>query len=85
MGGLHIEMTMMKLLGDFLEESGWTEALAKADIAQSGTTDAHVGKIRHAYQVTACAFHILLIQAYLADKASVPARQHPNSVIQQLE
>ena len=29
-GGLHIEMAVMKVLGDWLEDSGWTNALEQA-------------------------------------------------------
>jgi hypothetical protein len=29
-GGLHIEMAVMKTLGDWLSESGWTDALSKS-------------------------------------------------------
>ena len=38
-GGLHIEMAMWKTYGDYLEGSGWTNALTQAGIATSGTTD----------------------------------------------
>ncbi len=68
-GGLHIEMAMMKVLGDWLEESGWTNALVQADIASSGTADSfirvsHVSKTRHAHQITAASLYILLHKAY---------------------
>lgn len=53
-GGLHIEMAMLKLLGDWLKDSGWTNALVQADIASSGTANSfihasHVTKTRHAH------------------------------------
>ncbi len=38
-GGLHIEMEMCRLLGTWLEGSGWTNALVQAEVATSGTTD----------------------------------------------
>ena len=41
-GGLHIEMAMLKLLGDWLENSGWTNALVQADIASSGVGDSFI-------------------------------------------
>ena len=68
-GGLHIEMAMLKLLGDWLEGSGWTNALVQADIASSGTANSfihakHVTKTRHAHQVTAASLYTLLQQAY---------------------
>ena len=69
-GGLHIEMAMLKLLGDWLEDSGWTNAMVQADIASSGTANSfihasHVTKTRHAHQVTAASLFTLLQQAYI--------------------
>ena len=59
-GGLHIEMAMWKMYGDYLEGSGWTNALTQAGIATSGTADSflkatHVTRTRHAHQVTTLA------------------------------
>ncbi len=36
---LHIEMMALKMLGDLLEDSGWTGALTQAGVATSGTAD----------------------------------------------
>ena len=36
MGGLHIEMNVLKLLGDWLRNSGWTAVITQADITTSG-------------------------------------------------
>ena len=47
-GGLHIEMATLKLLGDWLEDSGWTNALVHADIASAGTANSFI----HASHVT---------------------------------
>ncbi len=64
--GLHTEMATLKLLGDWLEDSGWTNALVvQADIAHSGTANSfihasHGTKTRHAHQVTAASLYILL-------------------------
>ena len=74
LGGLHIEMVTLKLLGDWLEDSGWTNALVQADIASSGIANSfiqasHVTKTRHAQQVTAASLYILLQQAYSEDCA----------------
>lgn len=30
LGGLHIEMAGLKMIGDWLEDSGWVEALVQA-------------------------------------------------------
>ena len=68
-GGLHIEMTALKMLGDLLEGSGWTGALVQAEVATSGTADSflkasHVTRTRRAHQVTASALYLLLQKAY---------------------
>ena len=34
-GGLYIAMAMWRIYGDYLEASGWTNALIEADIASS--------------------------------------------------
>ncbi|XP_045131595.1 uncharacterized protein LOC123516404 [Portunus trituberculatus] len=70
LGGLHTEMATMKVLGDWLEDSGWVEALVQAKVASPGTADsflkaAHVTRTRHVHQVTACCLHILMKKAYL--------------------
>jgi len=70
LGSLHIEMAMMKVLGDWLEDSGWVEALVQAKVISPGTGDsflkaAHVTRTRHVHQVTACCLHILMKKAYL--------------------
>ena len=63
-GGLHIEIATLKVLGDLLEESGWTGALIQAGIAGPGTADsflkaAHVTRTRRAHQVTASSLYLL--------------------------
>ena len=39
LGGLHIDQTMWKTLGDYLEGPEWTTALTQADVASSGTAN----------------------------------------------
>ena len=39
LGGPHIEQTMWKTLGDYLEGSEWTTALTQSDVASLGTAD----------------------------------------------
>ena len=68
-GGLHIEMAALRTLGDWLQGSGWVEALVQADITTTGTADsflgaAHVDRTRHDRQVTAAALYILQYRAY---------------------
>ena len=60
---------LLQLLGEWLEESGWTKALVQASIATTGTAESfvkvsHVTKIRHAHQITAASLWNLLQQAY---------------------
>ena len=69
LGGLHIEMAGLKVIGDWLEDSGWVEALVQAKVASAGTADSflkasHVTRTRHAHQVTASTLHIFLKNAY---------------------
>lgn len=68
----NISCGVFQLLGNWLEDSGWTNALVQADIASSGTADSfirasHATKTRHAHQVTAATLHTLLQQAYSKD------------------
>ena len=61
-------MATLKLLGDWLEDSGWTNALVQAGIASLGTSKSyinvsHVTKTHHAHQVTAASLYTLLQQA----------------------
>lgn len=36
LGGLHTEMALWNTLGDLLQDSGWTTAITKAEVASSG-------------------------------------------------
>ena len=63
-GGLHIEMAALKMLEDWLQGSGWVNALVQGQIMTPGTADsflqvAHVGHTRRAPLVTAAALYIL--------------------------
>ena len=65
-------MVSLATIGDLLDGSGWTHALAQANIATAvppGTAESffkttHVTRTRHAHQVTARALSILLHTAY---------------------
>lgn len=68
-GGLHIEMAFLKLLGGWLDGSGWTTALVEADVASAGTADSFlkassVTRTRRVHQITVIALYILLQRAY---------------------
>ena len=69
LGGLHLEMASLATIGDLLDDSGWTHALALANIATPGTAESflkttYVTRTRHAHQVAASALSILLHTAY---------------------
>ena len=66
---LHLEMAPLETIGYLLDGSGWTHALAQANIATPGTAESflkttHVTRTRHAHQVTASALSILLHTVY---------------------
>ena len=70
LGGLHTEKALWNVLGDLLEGSGWTSALAEGEVssartAQSMLNAVHLTRIRHAHQVTLLTLHILQRQAFL--------------------
>jgi len=69
LGGLHIEMAYISTIGDFLDGSGWTSALADADVTTPGKAESllkssHVKRARHVHIVTCSTLWILLHQAY---------------------
>ena len=71
MGGLHIEMASLKMVGHWLNNSGWDSALVQADVTTRGRADAilkaaHITRSRYAHQVSACALYILQRRAYKA-------------------
>lgn len=68
-GGLHIEMTAFKALGQWLENSGWTAALVESGIITSGRADSllnasHIRRTRRFHEITAVALHVLQRKAY---------------------
>jgi hypothetical protein len=70
MGGLHLEMAVMKALGHWLDSSGWVQVISQAGIATSGTAESfihasHIKRTRYAHSVTACTLYILQRRAYL--------------------
>uniref|UniRef100_A0A1X7T7W9 Tesmin/TSO1-like CXC domain-containing protein n=1 Tax=Amphimedon queenslandica TaxID=400682 RepID=A0A1X7T7W9_AMPQE len=75
-------MAGLKVIGEWLEDSGWVEALVQAKVASSGIADSfvkvtHVTRTRHAHQVTASSLHILLKKSYGQYKASVEPGNQP--------
>lgn len=62
-------MVSLKIIGDWLENSGWVEALVQAGVTSTGTADpflsaSHVTRTRYAHQVTAAALYMLQKRAY---------------------
>ena len=67
--GLHIEMAASKVLGDWLDGSGWTSAIVAAEVASAGVAESfikvsHLTRTRRAHQVTAACLYILQNKAY---------------------
>ena len=65
LGGLHIEMAALNMIGDWLEDSGWVEALVQEKVASAGTAESflkatHVTRTRRAHQVIASCLYIFL-------------------------
>ena len=68
-GGLHIEMTAFKMVGNLLKDSGWSNVLTEGETASSGTSESFVlassvTRTRQAHQITAAALYHLLTSAY---------------------
>ena len=73
MGGLHIEMILLNVLGDWLEGSGWAAVMASANVMTEGRADAlqsgsHTSRAQWAHQVSAAALFCLQSQAFTAYK-----------------
>ena len=69
LGGLHTEMNFWKVIGDLLDESGWTTMLTDSGVATVGRADSYINasnlkRTRHAHQVTALALARLESEAY---------------------
>ena len=77
LGGLHIEMAIINVIGLLLESSGWCETLSASGLttvgrAQSLTGASHIKNARYAHQATCATLHSLMKGAYLKDmEASV--------------
>lgn len=68
-GAFHIEQAFLRVLGQWMSGSGWSGAIAQADIATSSAAESylkviHVKKARGIHQVTAAALYHLLHDAY---------------------
>jgi len=69
LGGLHIEMAAFKVLGNWLDGSGWMSIIANAGVTSTGVADSfikasHLTRTRRAHQITAASLYILQQRAY---------------------
>ena len=69
MGRLQIEMATMSIIGNWLEESGWSDLIANAQVFTSENSEAllsafHGKKSKYAHQVSVATLHFLLKQAF---------------------
>ena len=69
LGPLHSEMLILKLLGDWLRDSGWIATLIDAEVTTPGRAEAmlkgsHVTRTRYVHQVTALSLSILRRESY---------------------
>ena len=68
-GGLHIEMAILSVIGDWLSGSGWSFVMTAANVTTEGRmTGVQKGNStsrgQWAHQVTASSLSILLTKAY---------------------
>ena len=69
MGGLHIEMASLRMLGHWLDGSGWVHCLVQSGFTTSGVAESfihasHVKRTRYAHTVTAAALYLAQQNAY---------------------
>ena len=77
MGGLHIEMNVLSLLGDWLEGSGWMHAMTAANVTTEGRAlglqkGSQTSRGQWAHQVSAAALFILLHKSYAEYQTTMP-------------
>ncbi len=82
MGGLHIELSFLKVLGDWLEGSGWTSILATSNVTTEGRADSilkgsHSSRAQWVHQVSVAALYILQTLAYEVYKANTDTNHMP--------
>ena len=69
LGGLHIEMVILQVIGDLLEGSGWTQIINESGITTEGRAESllrgnNVTRCRQVHQVTAAGYYTLQQEAY---------------------
>ena len=80
MSGLQIEKAYLILIGDWLQDSGWTGALVPSEVttaskAESMIKASHVMRTMHVHQVTACCLYMLQQQSHAAYKSALPTNE----------
>ena len=80
-GGLYIEMAFLKLIGNWLKDSGWVASLVEGKVASSGRAESFlkatsVTRARRAHQVTVCSLYILLKKAHAWYSAGLTQEQN---------
>lgn len=83
MGGLHIEIAILSVLGDWLEGSGWAWLMASVNVTTEGRTagvekGSHTSRGQWVHQVIAVALSILLQKSYDEYQASTPDEDQLN-------
>ena len=81
-GGLHAEMAVFKIVGEWLADSECKHAIIEVKVSLEGTADSfakvnHLTKTRHAHQFTAAALYILQQKAYEKYKLYLSAEKAP--------
>lgn len=79
LGGLHIEMAAFKMLGKWLNCSGWAEALCNANVADSFLAASHLTRTRRGHQVIAASLNLLMSKGYEEYLAKVDDNQQVKS------
>ena len=69
MGRLHVEMALLKVIGSFLEGSGWASVMTSAGVTTEGRADSlhkgsQISRSQWAHQVTVAALYALQRKAY---------------------
>ena len=83
MGGLHIEMEMLSVLGGWLDGSGWSYVMTSANVTTEGRAlglqkGSHTSRSQWAHQVTAAALASLLNKSYEEYCNSTPEHEQLN-------
>ena len=80
MGGLHIEMVMLNVIGNFLEGNGWVHVMTSENVITEGRAfglqkGSHISRAQWAHQVTAAALFVVLRRSYDAYHIMTPSSE----------